>query len=95
MQASDGMDALGKISEHVPDLILLDVNMPRMDGYQVTRAIRSSKETSQIPIVMLSGKDGFFDRVKGRIAGATEYITKPFAPRDLIMAVEKRVIKKA
>lgn len=94
--ACDGMQALGKLNGHSPDLngrlpnlILLDITMPRMDGYQVCKIIKGYKQTKGIPVVMLSGKDGFFDKVRGRIAGSTDYITKPFKPQALVDAVDK------
>ncbi len=86
--AVDGMDALAKLNEIVPDLILLDITMPRMDGYQVCKLIRNSQTTKNIPVVMISGKDGFFDKVRGRMAGTTGYITKPFGPETLMKALE-------
>jgi CheY-like chemotaxis protein len=86
--AADGMDALAKLSEVVPDLILLDINMPRMDGYQVCKMIRNNPQTKDIPVVMISGKDGFFDKVRGRMAGTTGYITKPFGPETLMKALD-------
>lgn len=86
--AVDGMDALAKLNEIVPDLILLDITMPRMDGYQVCKLIRNSETTKNIPVVMISGKDGFFDKVRGRMAGTTGYITKPFGPETLMKALE-------
>lgn len=96
--AADGMQALGKLNGHsselngrLPNLILLDITMPRMDGYQVCKIIKGYKETKSIPIVMLSGKDGFFDRVRGRMAGSTDYITKPFKAENLVEAVNKHI----
>ena len=86
--AVDGMDALAKLNEVVPDLILLDITMPRMDGYQVCKLVRSNPLTKDIPIVMISGKDGFFDKVRGRMAGTTGYITKPFGPETLMKALD-------
>lgn len=86
--AVDGMDALSKISEVVPDLILLDITMPRMDGYQVCKLIRSNNSTKDVPVVMISGKDGFFDKVRGRMAGSTGYITKPFGPDTLMRTID-------
>lgn len=87
--ASDGLDGLGKISEHLPDLILLDIAMARMDGYQFCKTIKSTQETDHIPVIMLSGKDGFLDKVKGRMAGASGYLTKPFDPQELVASVEE------
>ncbi|MCD9186780.1 MAG: response regulator [Pyrinomonadaceae bacterium] len=86
--AVDGMDALAKLNEIVPDLILLDITMPRMDGYQVCKLIRNNQATKDIPVVMISGKDGFFDKVRGRMAGTTGYITKPFGPETLMKALD-------
>jgi twitching motility two-component system response regulator PilG len=86
--AVDGMDALAKISEEKPDLILLDVTMPRLDGYQLCKHIKQTAATKHIPVVMISGKDGFFDKVRGRMAGSTAYITKPFGPETLLQTVE-------
>ena len=90
--AIDGVDALEKINALVPDLILLDITMPRMDGYQVCKLIRSNEATKDVPIVMISGKDGFFDKVRGRMAGTTGYITKPFGPETLMKTVEAYII---
>ena len=86
--AVDGMDALAKINEVIPDLVLLDITMPRLDGYQVCKLIRNNEITKDIPIVMISGKDGFFDKVRGRMAGSTGYITKPFGPDTLMKTIE-------
>jgi CheY-like chemotaxis protein len=86
--AVDGMDALSKINEVNADLILLDVTMPRLDGYQLCKLIRQNAQTKHIPVVMISGKDGFFDKVRGRMAGSTAYITKPFGPETLLQTVE-------
>ncbi len=86
--AVDGVDALEKINDLVPDLILLDITMPRMDGYQVCKLIRSNDMTREVPVVMISGKDGFFDKVRGKMAGTTGYITKPFGPETLMKTVE-------
>jgi twitching motility two-component system response regulator PilG len=86
--AFDGMDALAKVNETVPDLILLDITMPRLDGYQVCKLIRGNELTKDIPIIMISGKDGFFDKVRGRMAGSSGYITKPFGPDTLMRTLE-------
>lgn len=88
LSAVDGMDALAKINEVIPDLILLDITMPRLDGYQVCKLIRNNEMTKDVPIVMISGKDGFFDKVRGRMAGSTGYITKPFGPDTLMKTIE-------
>jgi twitching motility two-component system response regulator PilG len=85
--AVDAVDALRRLEETQPDLILLDITMPGMDGYKLCRKIRAMERTKAIPVVMLSGKDGFFDKVRGRMAGCTDYITKPFASRVLLDTV--------
>lgn len=87
--ASNGMQALSRLNECKPDFILLDINMPQMDGYQVCRLIKGAEATKHIPVVMLSGKDGFFDKMRGRMAGAAEYITKPFESGALIQMAQK------
>ncbi|HMS40623.1 MAG TPA: response regulator [Pyrinomonadaceae bacterium] len=92
VSAIDGIDALEKIKDMVPDLVLLDINMPRMDGYQVCKMIRSNDATKDVPVVMISGKDGFFDKVRGRMAGTTGYITKPFGPETLMKTVETYIV---
>lgn len=86
--AADGVEAIEQLDTVVPDLVLLDITMPRMDGYQVCKVIRGKDSTKDIPVVMISGKDGFFDKVRGRMAGTTGYITKPFGPETLMKAVE-------
>lgn len=86
--AVDGVDAMAKLAEAVPDLILLDIAMPQLDGYQVCKMIRSNDLTKDVPVVMISGKDGFFDKVRGKMVGSTGYITKPFGPETLMKAVE-------
>lgn len=94
--AADGVQALSKLNSptselvgQMPDLILLDITMPHMDGYQVCKIIKGNNETKGVPVVMLSGKDGFFNKVRGRMVGSTEYITKPCNPQTLINAVKK------
>ncbi len=86
--SGDGVEAMDQLATLKPDLILLDITMPRMDGYQVCKLIRAGDETKDTPVVMISGKDGFFDKVRGRMAGASGYITKPFGPETLMKAVE-------
>jgi twitching motility two-component system response regulator PilG len=88
--AADGYEAVDAIRDWgVPDLILLDITMPGMDGYQLCRLLRQNADTTNIPIILLSGKDGFFSKVRGRMAGSTEYITKPFDPEGLLRVVER------
>jgi CheY-like chemotaxis protein len=84
VSAVDGMDALAKINEVTPDLILLDITMPKLDGYQVCKLIRSNDATKGIPVIMISGKDGFFDKVRGKMAGSNGFISKPFGPEILM-----------
>jgi CheY-like chemotaxis protein len=86
--SNDGVEALEVLESLQPDLILLDINMPRMDGYQVCKLIRTNPATRDVPVVMISGKDGFFDKVRGKMAGTTGYITKPFGPETLMKAIE-------
>jgi len=86
--SNDGVEAMERLQNLVPDLILLDITMPRMDGYQVCKLIRTNEATKNVPVVMISGKDGFFDKVRGRMAGTSGYITKPFGPETLMKAVE-------
>lgn len=88
---ASGFDALNLIREEIPKLVMLDVSMPLMDGYQVCKMIKSMKETKSVPVVMLSGNDGFFDKVKGRVAGASDYLTKPFKPEAALRAIRKYV----
>ncbi len=87
--ASDGIEALEKLRTVRPDLVLLDITMPNMDGYQLCKILRTNDSTKHVPIVMLSGKDGLFDKMRGRMAGAANYITKPFAPSALPPLVDK------
>ncbi len=89
IQAEDGLGALAKLDEELPNLILLDITMPRMDGYQVCKVINGNDATKHIPVIMLSGKDGFFDKVRGKMVGASNYITKPFDPAELAKSIAK------
>ena len=90
--AVDGVEGLEKMEERLPDLVLLDITMPRMDGYEVCKQIRANPAAKDIPVVMISGKDGFFDKVRGRMAGTTAYITKPFGPETLMKALETYLV---
>lgn len=91
MLAEDGFDCASKIKDFDPQLLFIDVLMPRLDGYQVTQLIRRHNEMKSTPVVMLSSKDGLFDKAKGMAAGATDYLTKPFNREDLINAIVKHV----
>jgi hypothetical protein len=79
------------MQEGIPDLILSDISMPRLDGYQFCKVVKSNKETKHIPVIMLSGNDGLFDKVRGKMAGSANYITKPFEPNHLVKEIEKFV----
>ncbi|WP_085317665.1 response regulator [Derxia lacustris] len=85
--AEDGFDALAKISDHVPDLIFCDILMPRLDGYQTCALIKKSPKFHVTPVIMLSSKDGLFDRARGRLVGSDEYLTKPFTKDSLLKTV--------
>jgi twitching motility two-component system response regulator PilG len=91
--ASEMMEALAKLNESKLDLILLDIMLPGADGYQVCKIIKGYASTKSVPVVMLSGRDGFFDKMRARLVGAQGYITKPFVPNDLLKAVEKHCKK--
>ena len=85
--AEDGFDALAKINDHQPDLIFCDILMPRLDGYQTCALIKKSPRFHTTPVVMLSSKDGLFDRARGRMVGSDEYLTKPFTKDNLLKTV--------
>ena len=85
--AEDGFDALSKIADHAPDLIFVDIMMPRLDGYQTCALIKKNTRLKTTPVIMLSSKDGLFDRARGRLAGSDEYLTKPFTKDSLLQAV--------
>jgi len=87
MLAEDGFDALAKVSDYHPDLIFCDILMPRLDGYQTCAIIKRNPKFANVPIVMLSSKDGVFDKARGRMVGAQEYLTKPFTKDQLLKAV--------
>ncbi|MDR3411382.1 MAG: twitching motility response regulator PilG [Formivibrio sp.] len=89
--AEDGFDALAKIADHHPDLIFVDVMMPRLDGYQTCALIKKNPRFKTTPVVMLSSKDGLFDRARGRMVGSDQYLTKPFTKDSLLAAVGEHV----
>jgi twitching motility two-component system response regulator PilG len=91
--AQDGFEALSKIADHHPDIIFVDIMMPRLDGYQACALIKGNPKFSSIPVIMLSSKDGLFDRARGRIVGSDEYLTKPFTKDELIGAVRAHIRK--
>jgi len=90
--ATDGFDALAKIADNKPDIIFVDIMMPRLDGYQTCALIKNNKEFHSTPVIMLSSKDGLFDRAKGRIVGSDEYLTKPFSRDELLGAISQHVV---
>ncbi|MGB7934321.1 MAG: response regulator [Gammaproteobacteria bacterium] len=85
--AVDGFEALGKIVDYQPDLIFLDIMMPRLDGYQTCALIKHHHVFRNTPVVMLSSRDGLFDRARGRVVGSDRYITKPFTKEDLLAVI--------
>jgi twitching motility two-component system response regulator PilG len=87
--ADDGFDALAKISDHQPQVIFVDIMMPRLDGYQTCALIKQNPLLKSTPVIMLSSKDGVFDRARGRLAGSDRYLTKPFTKEGLINAVNE------
>jgi len=89
--AEDGFDALAKISDHQPRVIFVDIMMPRLDGYQTCALIKQNPHLRQTPVIMLSSKDGVFDRARGRLAGSDRYLTKPFTREALIETVQQYV----
>lgn len=89
--AIDGFDALSKVADHHPDIIFVDIMMPRLDGYQTCALIKHNKVFKSTPVVMLSSKDGLFDRARGRIVGSEQYLTKPFTRDELLSAIESHV----
>ena len=89
--AIDGFEALAKITMHKPDIIFVDIMMPRLDGYQTCALIKNNQTFKATPVIMLSSKDSIFDRARGRIVGSEEYLTKPFSKEDLIQAITAHV----
>ncbi|MDO7636392.1 MAG: twitching motility response regulator PilG [SAR86 cluster bacterium] len=89
--ATDGFDALAKIADTQPAIIFVDIMMPRLDGYQTCALIKNNNAFKQTPVIMLSSKDGLFDRAKGRIVGSDQYLTKPFSKDELLSAIRDHV----
>jgi len=87
--ATDGFEALSMIADHHPDLILLDIMMPRLDGYQTCALIKHHRVFRHTPVIMLSSKDSLFDRARGRVVGSDNYITKPFTREELLTVIEQ------
>ncbi len=93
--ANDGFEALSKIADHNPNIIFVDIMMPRLDGYQTCALIKHNQKFKNTPVIMLSSKDGLFDRARGRIVGSEQYLTKPFTKEELLGAIEQHVLKNA
>jgi twitching motility two-component system response regulator PilG len=93
--AEDGFDALAKIADHQPAIIFCDIMMPRLDGYQTCALIKKNARFSATPVIMLSSKDGLFDRARGRMVGSDEYLTKPFTKDSLLKTVDTHVSRRA
>ncbi len=92
--ASDGFDAMAKIIDSHPDVIFVDIMMPRLDGYQTCSLIKRNSHFQHTPVIMLSSKDGLFDRARGRMVGSDEYLTKPFTKESLLNVVQKYALKR-
>lgn len=89
--ATDGFEALAKIADHKPQIIFVDIMMPRLDGYQTCALIKHNNTFKNTPVIMLSSKDGLFDRARGRIVGSEQYLTKPFSKDELLGAIREFV----
>jgi twitching motility two-component system response regulator PilG len=89
--ATDGFEALAKIADHQPQIIFVDIMMPRLDGYQTCALIKNNQLFRSTPVIMLSSKDGLFDKAKGRIVGSEQYLTKPFTREELLSAIRRYV----
>nr|WP_298893098.1 twitching motility response regulator PilG [uncultured Acinetobacter sp.] len=91
VSAVDGFDALSKIVDSNPDIIFVDIMMPRLDGYQTCALIKNNPNYQNVPVIMLSSKDGLFDQAKGKIVGSDQYLTKPFSKEELFEAINNHV----
>jgi twitching motility two-component system response regulator PilG len=91
--ATDGFEALSKITDQSPDIIFVDIMMPRLDGYQTCALIKHNRVFRHTPVIMLSSKDGLFDKARGRIVGSEQYLTKPFTKEELLGAIKRHVKK--
>src|SRR5690554_2420921 len=89
--ATDGFDALAKIADSQPDIIFVDIMMPRLDGYQTCALIKNNSSFKKTPVIMLSSKDGLFDKAKGRIVGSDQYLTKPFSKDELLNTIRQYI----
>jgi len=93
--SSDGFEAMAKIVDNRPDIIFIDIVMPRLDGYQACMLIKKNPYYQSIPIIMLSSKNGLFDKARGRMAGSDDYLTKPFTGEDLLTVIRKYALRKS
>jgi twitching motility two-component system response regulator PilG len=91
--AEDGFDALAKINDHMPNVVFCDILMPRLDGYQTCALIKKNAKFAATPVIMLSSKDGLFDRARGRMVGSDEYLTKPFTKDGLLKTVAAHAVR--
>lgn len=91
--AEDGFDAMSKIVENQPDIIFLDITMPRLDGYQACKLIKNNPIYQSTPVIMLSSKDGLFDKARGRMAGSNDYLTKPFTAEGLLSIIRDHTLQ--
>ncbi|MXS85332.1 response regulator [Nitrosomonas sp. HPC101] len=91
--AIDGFDAMAKVIDYQPDIIFLDIVMPRLDGYQACMLIKKNPRYQSVPVIMLSSKNGLFDRARGRMVGSDEYLTKPFTKEALLNTIRKHTLK--
>ncbi|MCG6872374.1 MAG: response regulator [Gammaproteobacteria bacterium] len=89
--AADGFEAMSLILDHDPDIIFVDIMMPRLDGYQTCSLIKSNRQFRETPVIMLSSKDGLFDRARGRVAGSEEHVNKPFTQQELVEVINRHV----
>lgn len=89
--AGDGFESLAKIAEYEPDIIFVDIMMPRLDGYQACALIKNNAKFRDTPVIMLTSKDSIFDRARGRLVGSEQYLTKPFSREDLLGAIKEHV----
>lgn len=95
LTATDGFEALAKIVDDEPDVIFVDIMMPRLDGYQTCALIKNNAKFKDTPVIMLSSKDGLFDKARGRIVGSQQYLTKPFTRDELLGAIKRHTTKAA
>ncbi|PTQ66243.1 response regulator receiver protein [Nitrosomonas oligotropha] len=91
--AEDGFDAMPKIVENQPDIIFVDITMPRLDGYQACKLIKNNPIYQSTPVIMLSSKDGLFDKARGRMAGSNDYLTKPFTAEGLLSIIRNHTLQ--